>query len=106
MTNDETALQVAVHEQQIKSLEKRMTKVEDLREQIASINVAIERQTGNIDRLTQLLGTLGERQGDQEARIDAIEKKPVEWLDKVFYAALGVIGTMIGQAVFAAFFVH
>ena len=98
---EDVAARVAVHDQQIKSLEKRVAKVEDLREQISAINVAIERQSGNIDRLTELVGTIGKQQQEHENRLDEIEQRPAERWESVVKTALTCIVSALVGAVMA-----
>lgn len=96
---EDLTAKVAVHDQQIKSLEARTKKLEDMREGISEIKVAIERQTGNIDRLAEIVGGIGKRQEEHESRLDAIEQKPGEKWDKVAWQVLSiVIAAVVGMA--------
>lgn len=96
---EDLTAKIAVHDQQIKSLEARVKKVEDLRESIGEIKVAIERQTGNIDRLAEIVGGIGERQKEHEARLDSIEAKPGQKWEKVAGQILSlVVAAIVGMA--------
>lgn len=98
---EDLTAKVAVHEQQIRSLEARVKAIEDLRESIGEIKVAIERQTGNIDRLAEIVGGIGERQKEHEARIDLIEQRPAERWESVVKTALTCIVSALVGAVMA-----
>ena len=96
---EDLTAKVAVHEQQIRSLEARVKAIEDLRESIGEIKVAIERQTGNIDRLAAIVESIGERQREHEGRLDAIEQRPAErWETIVKTVVTCIVSALVGAA--------
>lgn len=99
---EDLTAKVAVHDQQIKSLEARTKKLEDMREGISEIKVAIERQTGNIDRLAEIVGGIGKRQEEHESRIDAIEQKP----GKKWESVAGQVVSLVTAAIVGMILAH
>jgi chromosome segregation ATPase len=87
---------IAVHEQRLKSLESRMKTVEDMRGEIGELRLAIEKQTGSIDKLAVMIETLGRKEEEHEERLDRIEAKPAE---KWEAAARQIISLLIAAAV-------
>jgi len=92
---EDLTAKIAVHDQQIKSLEARMKTVEDMRQGINELRVLIERQGSNIDRLTEIVGDIGERQKGHESRLDAIEQKPAEKWERVAGQVISLVTAAI-----------
>lgn len=93
---DDIQSTVAVHEQRLKSLESRMKVVEDMKSEIGELRLAIEKQTGSIDKMALMIQTLGKREEEHEDRLDRIESKPAE---KWEAAARQIISLLIAAAV-------
>lgn len=96
---------VAVHEQKITAVEKRIAKLEDISSGLTELKIAIERTNSNVDRVVSSIETLAHKQEEHEQRIDAIEKVPAEkWTSMVQQITQLVIAAIVGAVL--AYFVR
>ena len=72
---DDMTATIAVHEQRLKSLESRMKTVEDMRGEIGELRLAIEKQTGSIDKLAVMIETLGRKEEEHEERLEMLRSE-------------------------------
>lgn len=102
MTESETAAALAQHGARLDSMETRVSALETTTRDMTDIKVAIERQTGNIDKLTQTVSTIADRQKEHEGRLDMIEKEPATlWKNAQWLILSTAIGTAVGAVISA-----
>lgn len=96
---------VAVHEQKITAVEKRIAKLEDISSGLTELKIAIERTNSNVDRVVSSIETLAHKQEEHEQRIDTIEKEPAEkWTALVKQITQLVVAAIVGAVL--AYFVR
>ena len=82
---------VALHEQKIETLERKLQKLEDISDGITKLQIAIEKTNSNVDKVAQSIALLSEQQKNHESRLDAIEKRPADKWDSLVKQVISLI---------------
>ena len=82
---------VALHEQKIESLERKLQKLEDISDGITKLQIAIEKTNNNVDKVVQSIELLNEQQKNHEGRLDAIERRPADKWDSLVKQVISLI---------------
>ncbi len=91
MKEEEIAVTLTKYGEEIGSLKRRMTGVEDMTKSINSLALSVQELTLNMKHML-------EHQKEHEERIDTLEKKPANKWEKVEMTLIGgIVGAIVGM---------
>lgn len=91
----------AVHEQRLDSIERRVSKLEDISNGLTELRLAIEKTNGNVDRVVTTIETMATKQKEHDERLEKIEQEPVDMWKTVTKQIIGLIISAIVGATLA-----
>lgn len=93
MENEEIAIKLTAHEQEIKSLKHRMDEVEEMTISINNLAISVEKLAMSVSTMISRMDTYEDRLKNQGERIGSLEKMDGEKWKHIVKTALAAVVT-------------